>query len=211
MDRMKNTGPQLLMFDVGGVLVNYSQQVHFGKIAKRLDSECSEVFLRAREFARLLDGGKITVREVERELALIFDCKFEKTAGIWKEAFEKSVSQNRFVVNVAQKLARRGHDVVLATNKSVGAYRSLFGRGGVLRSFSGFPIFASCYLGVSKPDQRYFRLVLQKMNSSPGRAIFIDDNSKNILSAQSLGIRSIRYSNNDKRLARSLARLDIDI
>lgn len=44
---------------------------------------------------------------------------------------------------------------------------------------------------IAKPNQEFFKLLLQKYNINPTTAIFIDDEASNITTAQSLGITSI--------------------
>ncbi|MGL4374000.1 MAG: HAD-IA family hydrolase [Turicibacter sp.] len=55
--------------------------------------------------------------------------------------------------------------------------------------FSSFVI--SSMIGVTKPDERMYLTALEELNVSPDKAVFIDDNLKNCLGAQVLGIKAI--------------------
>ena len=69
-------------------------------------------------------------------------------------------------------------------------------------------IFASCYLGIAKPNHKIYRYVLDKMGFAPEEAIFIDDRQVNIDGASAVGIRSIRFTGY-ARLVRELKNEEI--
>ena len=52
----------------------------------------------------------------------------------------------------------------------------------------------SCELGVAKPDPAYFRRVLGLAGvAEPARALFVDDNARNVAAAASVGIRTLLH------------------
>ena len=57
-------------------------------------------------------------------------------------------------------------------------------------------IFVSTDLGVAKPDPKFFDQILKRYNILPNEMLFLDDKEKNVASATTLGIYTIRvYSN----------------
>ena len=50
-------------------------------------------------------------------------------------------------------------------------------------------LFFSCEMGCSKPDPRYFSLILDSLHLEPGSVLFIDDVAANVAAAVSVGIR----------------------
>jgi len=44
-----------------------------------------------------------------------------------------------------------------------------------------------------KPDERFYRILLDRFDLQPGEVVFIDDNLRNIEAAEKLGIRSHRF------------------
>ena len=57
-----------------------------------------------------------------------------------------------------------------------------------------FPIFfSSCFLGLRKPDEAIYRLVLQVTQQAPDQCIFIDDREVNLECPRELGIRTILF------------------
>lgn len=54
------------------------------------------------------------------------------------------------------------------------------------RYFEGF--YASCYLGVRKPDPAFFSAILDDLSLPAGRCLFVDDRVANCEAAASLGL-----------------------
>ena len=54
-------------------------------------------------------------------------------------------------------------------------------------------IFSSALVGKEKPNQDYFELLAKTMNLNPNQILFIDDNQKNVDSANSVGFKSVLY------------------
>lgn len=59
-------------------------------------------------------------------------------------------------------------------------------------------IFSTEEIGFSKKDPQSFAEVLKRINKDPKEVIFIDDTLKNIEAAQSIGIRTIHFKNNQQ-------------
>jgi putative hydrolase of the HAD superfamily len=55
-------------------------------------------------------------------------------------------------------------------------------------------VYYSCEMGVVKPDRRFFEIILDDLGLAPDQVGLIDDNAKNVASAQALGIRALRHS-----------------
>jgi putative hydrolase of the HAD superfamily len=55
--------------------------------------------------------------------------------------------------------------------------------------------FASCYLGVRKPDPKFYRLAKEITQRETDECLFIDDRELNVESAERAGMRAIRYQN----------------
>ena len=51
---------------------------------------------------------------------------------------------------------------------------------------------------MAKPQKRIFKYTLEKYNLDPEETVLVDDMKDNILSAQSLGIKTIHYKNHRK-------------
>ena len=59
------------------------------------------------------------------------------------------------------------------------------------RYFDSF--FSSCYVGLRKPDPKFFDLALDVLQRDPEEVAFIDDRQGNCEAAEALGIHAIHY------------------
>jgi putative hydrolase of the HAD superfamily len=93
---------------------------------------------------------------------------------------------------VLDELTASGRYLLSALNNEgleLNAYRvSTFQLG---RNFS--LLFASCYVGLRKPDEAMYRLALGVTQRRPEECIFIDDRESNIEGAKRVGMRTIRF------------------
>jgi putative hydrolase of the HAD superfamily len=54
--------------------------------------------------------------------------------------------------------------------------------------------FSSCYVGLRKPGSPIFRRALDILGVPPERVLFIDDRQENLAGADSVGIKTIRFT-----------------
>jgi putative hydrolase of the HAD superfamily len=62
---------------------------------------------------------------------------------------------------------------------------------GLRRYFSVF--FSSCFLGLRKPDEEIYRLVLEATQREPAECVFIDDREVNLECPRELGLHTILF------------------
>lgn len=74
------------------------------------------------------------------------------------------------------------------------------------RYFEGF--FASCYLGIRKPDPGIYELAIKITQRDPDECVFIDDRGLNLECAKEMGMRTIQFVNL-AQLREELARLGV--
>jgi 2-haloacid dehalogenase len=53
-------------------------------------------------------------------------------------------------------------------------------------------------VGIIKPDERIYRLLLERIDRPAGECVFIDDSEENVFAAEELGIRTILYRSPDQ-------------
>ena len=103
-------------------------------------------------------------------------------------------------VQIINKLKEQGNRVVCGTNTWETYYNIHLERGDY-RYFD--KVYASNYLGVSKPNPDFWKLILQFEKALPENTVFIDDRQKNIDAALKLGIKSILFES-PEQLAKEL-------
>jgi putative hydrolase of the HAD superfamily len=73
-----------------------------------------------------------------------------------------------------------------------------------------FDVFlSSCYLGLRKPDPKFFDLALDVLQRDPEEVVFIDDRAHNCEAAQALGIHAIRFQD-ETQCVQALERLGLN-
>ncbi|GLV48021.1 hydrolase [Thermus sp. LT1-2-5] len=90
-----------------------------------------------------------------------------------------------------QDLKARGFKVGVLSNTLPSLKESLAYHG-LDRYVDGF--FASCALGVAKPDPRAFLLALKGLGLSPEETLYLDDDPENVETARRLGLRAEMYA-----------------
>ena len=56
-------------------------------------------------------------------------------------------------------------------------------------------IIISAEVGMAKPDPRIYRLALQRLDTVPGEAVFVDDFAENVEAARAVGVIAIHFAN----------------
>jgi HAD superfamily hydrolase (TIGR01509 family) len=57
--------------------------------------------------------------------------------------------------------------------------------------------FFSAEVGMRKPEEQFFRLVLGALQVEPTEALFVDDFLENIIGAQKIGMQTVWYKDRD--------------
>jgi putative hydrolase of the HAD superfamily len=72
-----------------------------------------------------------------------------------------------------------------------------------------FDVFlSSCYLGLRKPDKRFFELALDVLQRDAGEIAFVDDRQGNVDAANAVGFHGIRYQGSE-HLKAELVRIGV--
>ena len=181
----------LYIFDMGGVVTNDAY------LRSRI---CSVLGLSEEEYLRYCGKGG---RKEDDLLALAGDGLLD-AKGFWKIFSERSGIQvrtdwlhwifhptvNEDIRVLIAKLRSQGNRVVCGTNTIESHYRNHIEHG----DYALFDqTYASCLMGVSKPDPDFWRIILTAEDVEAKDAVFIDDRQENVDAAAGLGIRAIRF------------------
>ncbi len=109
-------------------------------------------------------------------------------------------------VDVLAEVRAAGYPVYALSNWSAETFPATRERFPFLDWFDGIVI--SGELGVTKPDPRLFRHLIERFALPVRETVFIDDQPANIEAAARLGFRAIRFEGAD-RLRRELVRLGV--
>lgn len=126
-----------------------------------------------------------------------FEDALTRTLTSWNlsDKFENVVAAMRniqtddSIISIIQSLRRKGMGCYLASNQEAGRARHMSEQ---LRYSSLFDReFYSCFLGVAKPDRRFFEKALSLTEGDASSTLFLDDKLENVESARRTGLHAV--------------------
>lgn len=175
----------LFIFDMGGVILK--DVFVLGKILDAHHIKLDMLELYKDDIMDKLSSGEIYEEEYWKRFNLRYDTNIESPQ--FARYFNPDIDLN--VVNLIKKL-KVNHRVVCGSNSIDSHYDFSTNRG----DYNCFDkVYASHILGVSKPNKKFWEIILQEENYNPSNVIFIDDFSENIEAATLMGINCILYEN----------------
>lgn len=98
---------------------------------------------------------------------------------------------NEKTITIIKALKEAGNRVVCGTNTISAHYNNHCERG----DYSYFDqTYSSCFMGVSKPNPEFWKIIMKAENAQPKDCVFIDDKQINCDAASSLGIHAIHFT-----------------
>lgn len=192
-----NQHPRAIVFDFGGVLVDWNPRHLYRKLFNG-DDQAVEKFLDEIGFAPWnleMDRGRPfaeSVADLSRqfpqyaELIRAYDLR-------WEESVPGPIAPT---VNILQTLKRAGYPLYGLSNWSREKFQLVRHRYTFLDWFDAVVI--SGEVRMIKPDPRIFRLLLEKIGLPAEQCVFIDDSETNIAQARRLGFDVIHYQSSEQ-------------
>ena len=180
-----------IFFDIGGVLLTDGWgHVSRRAAAERFALDWEEYSERHEKVAHAVEVNGLTLeRYLDRAV-------FYRSRSFTRDEFRAFIfAQSEAkpdALKVAAELAQSGRYFMATLNNEIlelNVFRiEKFG----LRNY--FPVFfSSCFLGLRKPDEAIYRLVLQVTQRAPEECLFIDDREVNLECPRELGINTILF------------------
>ena len=177
-------GISLYVFDMGGVVSFDSGYER--RIAHGLGMPVRELYALTDAEFRELTAGHISLDEFWRRVS-------RRTGRpVREDLFEVHFHPrlNRRVARLVSRLRREAR-VVVGTNTVDTHYRA-HDREGHYGLFDA--VYASCRMGLAKPDPQFFRHILQREERRPEESVFVDDRQENVEAAAGLGMIAILFT-----------------
>ena len=197
-----------VFFDIGGVLGTNGWDLeqrttavrHFGLDARELEDRHGETIV-------VLEQGRMALDEYLRCAV------FHRPRSFDLEEFKAFMLAQSVpfpaTIDLARALARTGrYRLMTINNESAELNQYRLERFGLRDIFTTF--FSSCWVGVVKPARRIYELALAMSQADPTTSVFIDDRERNLEPAQTLGMRTIHFTD-APRLRQELAGLGVEI
>lgn len=201
-------GIKVVLFDLGNVLVDFD----FNIAAKRISYFCGKS---PKEIVELLVGSNITGLFEENKISpadffghlktmLGLKISYTRFVPIWNEIFFLS-AKNRSVYSIANNL-RNNYRIAILSNINALHYDYIKEHYPIFNIFN--EVFASCKMGLIKPDARIYKQVVEALNVKPEEIFYTDDREELVKSASALNINSFVFTDY-KKLKNDLINLGV--
>jgi putative hydrolase of the HAD superfamily len=194
------TEPKLILFDLGGVVVDVESDRLVHEVAQLLGRSFEEVqaaiyheeLLLPFELGRI--GAAAYYEGLQRRLGLPWT--FERFVAAWNGIF----TENRDVTRAIGRLHARCALTALSNTNELHLRH-------IKASFSSLSVFrdwvASCEVGLRKPDPQIYRVALDRAGVPAEAAVYVDDRPELVEAGRRVGLRAIRFENG-RQLVRDL-------
>ena len=176
---MKN----VILFDVGGVLLRWKDKWLFDEVSQELDIPFEKIKERFNANISELFIGKISENQFWEK---IMEGK-KINPKIISQTFKKRSTLNNKVLNLARSMKKHGFDIGILSNITPETRRILSKQW--IEEFDH--VFFSDEIKLAKPDPEIFSYVKNKLSGH--QIIFIDDKQENVDAAKRHGIQSILF------------------
>ena len=198
---------ETIIFDLGGVLIDWDPRYLYRKILKNeeeiswfLSNICTS------EWNDQQDAGR-SFKEAVDELLLKhpdWELCIKAWADRWKETIKGPVPET---VDILRKIKNKtGHRLYALTNWSAETFPWALENFDFLHWFEG--IVVSGVEKTRKPFPEIYQILLSRYKINPAKAVFIDDNIKNVEGAKAVGLNTIHFTS-PQNLARELTQIGV--
>ncbi len=188
------TKTKCVLFDIGGVLVDWHMSWITSEVAKRFDIKEELIISAFDEHLPKLDSGKIDELDFWQNVAIDTESDLLKNnkESLWDTYFRKNAIPKPDVKKLSIDLKNNGFAIGIISNIEKVTH-GVVDDWDMLSHFEHK--FMSYQIGFSKPDPRIYEHVIEKLPYSANELLFIDDKPSNVKSAKDCGIESIHFTN----------------
>ena len=199
-----------IIFDLGGVLIDWNPEYVYLDVFKG-DRQKMQWFFNnicTSDWNENQDAGYPMAKATEERVALFPEHEehIRMFYGRWDDMLGDAI---KGTVSILDKLVKSpDYKVVALTNWSHETFPKALKKFDFLQWFEG--IIVSGEEKTRKPFDKIYHLTLDRFNIKAENSIFIDDNIKNIESANALGIHGIQFKN-PEQLVQQLKQYNIKL
>ena len=191
--QMAAPGRNVVVFDVGGVLIDWDPRHLYRKLFPGNEPAMDHFLANVctHEWNRCQDAGR-SFAEGTRLLKLQHPDKAELIDAYGARFDEMMAGPIVGTVEILAELCERETPLYVLSNFSAETFPPALERFDFLRWFRGMVI--SGEVGVIKPDPRIFQIMLARFAIDPHRTVYIDDVAANAEAARPFGIYGIHFT-----------------
>ena len=191
---MKNPKIETVIFDLGGVLVDWNPEYLYRKIFKDdpakmnwfLQTVCTPSWNMEQDAGRTFEkGSELLIREYpeyENEILVFYDR--------WEEMLKSEITGTVLILNLLKELNQV--KLYALTNWSAETFPIAKKRFEFLKQFEG--IVVSGEENTRKPFSKIYKITLERYGLAPETCLFIDDSLDNVNAAKSLNINVLHFT-----------------
>ncbi|HTX90713.1 MAG TPA: HAD family phosphatase [Anaerolineales bacterium] len=187
------TSIRSLVFDFGGVLINWDPHRLFDKYFDN-DPAATDRFMKEINFVEwnLSQDKGYPFAQAVLDLSAQFP-QYASLIHAYDVEWEESITGiNPETVDILRKLKQSPYDLYGLTNWSAEKFSIVRHKYDFFNYFDA--IVVSGEVKLIKPDPAIFNLLLRKVDRKPEECLLIDDSPKNIVSAQALGFSTVQFT-----------------
>jgi len=191
---MDNAGIEVLIFDLGNVLIDFDHTIAAKRISSFCDKSPQQIFdlFFASDITTIFEEGKIPASDfylrVKEMLGLRLD--YDSFVSIWNDIFFLS-AKNRLLYSLINGL--KGHyKTALISNINTLHYEYVKERFPVFGVFH--KVFTSFEVGAIKPSHLIYKKSLEALGAKPESVFYTDDRVELVESARELGIKGFPFT-----------------
>lgn len=182
-----------IIFDLGAVLIDWHPHHLYNKIfadtAQRdhfLANVCTNDWNEEQDGGRsLAEGTELLVKQFPQH-----EENIRAFYGRWAEMLNGAIEGTPEIFKELKDSGK--YKIYALSNWSAETMEIAFTQFGFLDWFDGMVI--SGIEKMRKPEPAFYQLLLDRYNVKTGEALFIDDNKRNIIAAEKMGIKSIHFT-----------------
>jgi epoxide hydrolase-like predicted phosphatase len=189
-----------LIFDLGKVVFEVSFEMayaYWGKLAN-MDSETVRKRFKFDEAYDLFSENKITSAQYAKHVSELIAIPLteEEFENGWNRIY---LDEFPGIGKTLEKLKENYRIVALTNTNATHAKVWPHRYADVLKHFE--KIFSSHEMGVRKPAERAYTIVLDYLDLAPSEVIFLDDTVPNVIGAEAIGIKSITVKSSTQMIS----------
>ncbi len=174
---------------MGGVVLNGKIETVLNAIADKLNINNEEFSNLFRIHKNELQTGKMKIIELCELVKEKFNIT-EDIIPIWKDCYIQTMTFNNETIELINKL-RKNYKIAVITNAS-DLHTEINKERNAFQYFD--EVIASNEIGITKPDERIYRIMLDKLKVKSEECIFVDDREAQVLPATVLGMKGVLFS-----------------
>ena len=179
-----------IVFDMGGVVLNAKIEQAYEILSKKLSIDKIKFDKVKSKYIKEAQNGNISTEELIRNISTELNIDEKRLKDVWEESYSEVMLIDNNIINLVKSLKKNGYITALITN-TIEMHSQLNKKRGVYSEFS--PVILSNEVGLVKPQEEIYSLMLKKLNLKPDECIFIDDREEHLMPARKIGFNSILF------------------